>query len=79
MTEEMLAKSRATAAELGLEQVEYREGLAEARPVPDGRADVVIAEARRELRPEGWLQFADVANGRPVPVAAMRDIDLWTG
>ena len=94
MTEEMLAKSRSTAAELGLEQVEYREGLAEALPVPDGWADVVIsngvfnlcadkaavfAEARRVLRPGGWLQFADIANGRPVPVEAMRDIDLWTG
>lgn len=27
----------------------------------------------------GVLQFADIANGSPVPVAAMRDIDLWTG
>ena len=62
--------------------------------MPDGWADVVIsngvfnvcadkaavfAEARRVLRPGGWLQFADIANGRPVPVEAMRDIDLWTG
>jgi arsenite methyltransferase len=94
MTEEMLAKSRSTATALGLEHVEYREGLAEALPLPDGWADVVIsngvfnlcadkaavfAEARRVLRPGGWLQFADIANGWPVPVEAMRDIDLWTG
>ena len=94
MTEEMLTKSRSTATGLGLAQVEYREGLAEALPVPDGWADVVIsngvfnlcadkaavfAEARRVLRPGGWLQFTDIANGRPVPVEAMRDIDLWTG
>ena len=26
-----------------------------------------------------WLQFADIANGRPVPPEALRDIDLWTG
>jgi SAM-dependent methyltransferase len=39
----------------------------------------VFAEIRRVLRPGGWLQFADIANGRPVPVEAMRDIDLWTG
>jgi SAM-dependent methyltransferase len=94
MTEEMLAKARGTAVELGLGQVEFREGLAEALPVPDGWADVVIsngvfnlcadkaavfAEVRRVLRPGGWLQFADIANGRPVPVEAMRDVDLWTG
>jgi SAM-dependent methyltransferase len=94
MTEEMLTKARGTAAELGLEQVEFREGLAESLPVPDGWADVVIsngvinlcadkaavfAEIRRALRRGGWLQFADIANGQPVPVEAMRDIDLWTG
>jgi ubiquinone/menaquinone biosynthesis C-methylase UbiE len=94
MTAEMLAKSRQTAAALGLGQVEFREGLAEALPVEDGWADVVIsngvinlcadkravfAEIRRVLRPGGRLQFADIANGRPVPPGAMRDIDLWTG
>jgi arsenite methyltransferase len=94
MTPEMLAKARRTVTGLGLEQVEIREGLAEALPVEDGWADVVIsngvinlcadkaavfAEIRRVLRPGGMLQFADIANGNPVPVAAMRDIDLWTG
>jgi arsenite methyltransferase len=94
MTPEMLAKSRATAAALGYDHVEFREGLAEALPVDDGWADVVIsngvinlcadkravfAEIRRVLRPGGRLQFADIANGRPVPPEALRDIDLWTG
>ena len=94
MTEEMLTKSRRTATQLGVDQVEFREGLAEALPLPDGWADVVISngvinlcvdkaavftEIRRVLRPGGWLQFADIASGRPVPVEAMRDIDLWTG
>jgi SAM-dependent methyltransferase len=94
MTPEMLDKARQTAGELGLGQVEFREGLAEALPVPDGWADVVIsngvinlcadkqavlAEIFRVLRPGGRLQFADIANGRPVPIEAMRDIDLWTG
>ena len=94
MTTEMLEKSRATAAALGLDHVELREGLAEALPVEDGWADVVISngvinlcadkrsvfdEIRRVLRPGGWLQFADIANGRPVPPEALRDIDLWTG
>jgi SAM-dependent methyltransferase len=93
MTAEMLAKSRQTAAALGLAQVEFREGLAEALPVPDGWADVVISngvinlcadkqavftEVFRVLRPGGRLQFADIANGRPVPEGALRGIDLWT-
>ena len=94
MTPEMLAKSRQTAEALALAHVEFRHGLAEALPVPDGWADVVIsngvinlcadkqavfAEIFRVLRPGGRLQLADIANGRPVPAAALRDIDLWTG
>ena len=94
MTEEMLAKARATAGMLGLGQVEFREGLAEELPVDDRWADAVIsngvinlcadkwavfAEIFRVLRPGGVLQFADIANGRPVPPEALRDIDLWTG
>jgi arsenite methyltransferase len=94
MTPEMLTKSRETAEALGCSQVEFRGGLAEAVPVEDGWADVVISngvinlcadkrsvfeEIRRVLKPGGWLQFADIANGRPVPPEALRDIDLWTG
>ena len=94
MTAEMLAKSRATANQLGFAHVEFREGLAEAMPVETGWADAVIsngvinlcadkqavfAEIFRVLRPGGVLQFADIANGRPVPIEAMRDVDLWTG
>jgi arsenite methyltransferase len=94
MTPEMLEKSRATATELGLDHVEFRAGLAESLPVEDSWADVVISngvinlcadkhavlsEIRRVLRPGGWLQFADIANGLPVPEGALRDIDLWTG
>ena len=94
MTDEMLAKSTETAAQLGLEHVEFRRGLAEQMPVETGWADVVISngvinlcadkravfdEIRRVLRPGGVLQFADIANGRPVPEGALRDVDLWTG
>jgi SAM-dependent methyltransferase len=94
MTDEMLAKARGTADHLGLSHVEFRHGLAEAMPVDDQWADTVISngvinlcadkravfdEIHRVLRPGGVLQFADIANGRPVPPEAMRDIDLWTG
>jgi ubiquinone/menaquinone biosynthesis C-methylase UbiE len=94
MTPEMLTKSRRNAENLGFTQVGFRDGLAEAIPVEDGWADVVIsngvinlcankqaafAEIHRVLRPGGVLQFADIANGRPIPLEALRDIDLWTG
>ena len=46
MTPEMVAKSRDCADALGLKQVEFREGLAEALPIEDGWADVVILEGR---------------------------------
>jgi arsenite methyltransferase len=94
MTDEMLAKSRTTAELLGHAHVEFRRGLAEALPVDDAWADVVVSngvinlcadkravfdEIHRVLRPGGALQFADIANGRTVPPEAMRDVDLWTG
>jgi ubiquinone/menaquinone biosynthesis C-methylase UbiE len=94
MLAEMLEKSRASTELMGLKQVEFREGLLEQIPVRDGWADVVISngvinlcadkkqtftELWRILRPGGRLQFGDIANGKPVPAGALRDIDLWTG
>jgi SAM-dependent methyltransferase len=38
----------------------------------------IFSEILRVLRPGGHLQFADIANGRPVPEAAIQNIDLWT-
>jgi arsenite methyltransferase len=93
MTQEMLGKSRSTAQLLGLANVEFREGFAENLPVEEKWADVVISngvinlcadkrrvfsEIFRVLRPGGRLQFADIANGTPVPESAIRNIDLWT-
>jgi arsenite methyltransferase len=93
MLAEMLAKSRASAQRMELDHVEFREGLLEELPVEDGWADVVISngvinlcadkkrvfqEIRRVLRPGGRLQFADIANGKTIPAAAVRSIDLWT-
>lgn len=93
MTEEMLAKSRDTANAMGLLNVEFREGILERVPVENGWADVIISngvinlcadkrqvfsEAWRVLKPGGYLQFADIANGRPVPASAVANVDLWT-
>lgn len=94
MTDEMLSKARGNARRIGLGNVVFRKGLAEQLPLEDSSADVVIsngvfnlcadkrkvfAEVARVLAPGGWLQFADIANGRPVPAGALRQIDLWTG
>lgn len=93
MLPEMLEKSRKTAESMGLKNVEFREGLLEEIPVEDGWADVVISngvinlcadkkrvfsELWRVLRPGGRLQLGDIANGKPVPESAIRNIDLWT-
>lgn len=93
MLDTMLAKARETAGAMGLRNTEFREGLLEALPVPDGWADVVISngvinlcadkkaafqEIWRVLKPGGRLQFADIANGKPVPESALSIIDLWT-
>ena len=88
MTEEMLAKSRRTAQSMGL----VREGILERLPIEDEWADVVISNGAinlcadkkvvfeqiwRVLRPGGTLQFADIANGKPVPTWAVSNINLW--
>ena len=93
MLPEMLDKSRNSAKLMGLGHVEFREGILEEIPVEDGWADVVISngvinlcadkkltfsELWRVLRPGGVLQFGDIANGKPVPESAIRNIDLWT-
>lgn len=94
MTPEMLTKARTTAAAMGAANIEFRDGFLEDLPVDDRSADVVISngvvnlcpdksaaftEAWRVLRSGGVLQFADIANGLPVPEDAIRQIDLWTG
>jgi arsenite methyltransferase len=93
MTQETLSRSRATAEVMGLRHVEFREGIIEDLPVDDDWADAVISngvinlcadkrrvftEIMRVLRPGGRLQFADIASGKPIPEAAIRNIDLWT-
>jgi arsenite methyltransferase len=93
MTPEMLEKAEKERDRLNIGHLSYREGLLESLPVEDGWADVVISngvfnlcadkaavlgEMFRVLKPGGCLQFADIANGSPVPEAAVGNIDLWT-
>ncbi len=94
MTPSMLEKARRAAKEANLTNVEFREGYAEALPVPDGWADVVISngvlnlmpdkdaaleEMSRVLKPGGRLQIGDILVQKAVPESAKRKIDLWTG
>jgi arsenite methyltransferase len=94
MTSSMLEKARHAAEETGLGNVEFREGYAEALPVDDGWADVVISngvlnlmpdktaaleEMSRVLKPGGRLQIGDILVQKAVPESAKRKIELWTG
>lgn len=94
MTPEMLAKARKAAQEAEMDHVEFREGLAEALPVDDAWANVVISngvinlcpdkpavfrQIYRVLMPGGRLQIGDISVQTPVPDDAKRDTDLWKG
>jgi arsenite methyltransferase len=94
MTDEMLAKARASAAQAGFDQVEFRKGYAEMLPVDDGWADVAISngvvnlcpdkvavfqEMHRVLKAGGRIQIGDIIVQKAVPDGAKRDIDLWKG
>jgi ubiquinone/menaquinone biosynthesis C-methylase UbiE len=88
----MREQAAASAARAGLDQVEIRAGDAQALPLEDGVADVVIsngvinlttdkteafAEIYRVLRPGGRLQLADIVVGNELPQVVRDDIELW--
>jgi arsenite methyltransferase len=94
MTPEMIERATTYARRLGLDNVEFREGLIEDLPVDDEWADVVISngvinlcpdklrvynEIHRALKPGGRMTIADICVEKPVPEEALKDIDLWTG
>ena len=94
MTPAMLAQAQKSADSLGLQNIEFREGLAESLPVEDGIADVVtsngvinltpdklavLKEIYRVLKPGGRAQIADITVQIEVPQEAKDDIDLWSG
>ena len=94
MTAEMREKAAAGVRQMGLANVDIREGYAESLPVDDNAADVVISngvinlcpdkqavfrEMFRVLKPGGRLQVGDILVHREVPQEAKDDIDLWSG
>lgn len=94
MTAEMRAKTEAGARELGLSNVDVRDGYAESLPIEDGVADVIISngvvnlcpdkqavfrEFYRVLKPGGRLQVGDILVHIEVPQDVKEDIELWSG
>ena len=94
MTASMLERARASADEMGMDNVELHESLIESLPLDDASVDVVISngvidlvpdkdavldEIDRVLRPGGRLQLADVIIHEEVSEDARKRIDLWTG
>jgi arsenite methyltransferase len=94
MTQPMIERAAASAATMGIENVELHYGLIESLPLEDESVDVVISngvidlvpdkdavleEIDRVLRPGGRLQIADVVIHTEVSEDARKRIDLWTG
>jgi SAM-dependent methyltransferase len=94
MTPAMLEKAHANVAQLGLRNVEFRQGYMETLPIEAATADVVISngvlnlspdklavfrEIARVLKPGGRIQIADIIVQKAVPLEAQEKIDLWTG
>lgn len=94
MTPAMIEKARRAADQVGISNVEFRQGYAETLPIENGWADVLISngvlnlvpnkptalqEMARVLKPGGRLQIGDILVQKAVPESAKRKIELWTG
>ncbi|NDJ55007.1 MAG: arsenite methyltransferase [Chloroflexi bacterium] len=94
MTPSMLAKADANKAQMGVTNVEFREGRIEALPVADADVDVVMSncvinlvpdklaafkEAHRVLRPGGQLSISDIVTDGDFDEEMKAKLDLWAG
>lgn len=94
MTDEMLERARAGAAEAGLKHVRFEKADIARLPLGAESVDVVISngvfnlmpdkaalftELFRVVKPGGRLQFADITVGVELSENVRNDIDLWTG
>lgn len=93
MVEEMLAKAQRNAETLGLSNLDFRLGCAEALPVPSASVDVimtngvfnlcldkpkVVAEMCRVLRPGGRLHMADILLEEHVTPEQLAGTGTWS-
>lgn len=94
MTDAMLERARAAAAEARLANVRFEKADIARLPIEDASVDVVISngvinlapdkpaifeELYRVVRPGGRLQFTDIVIEKELSEDARNDIDLWTG
>jgi SAM-dependent methyltransferase len=94
MTPEMIQRARDGARQVGLPQVEFRQGRLEELPVDDNSIDAVtsncvinlvpdkarvFAETARVLKPGGRLVISDIVLDAPLPAAVANDLLAYVG
>src|SRR5512136_2722163 len=92
MTPEMLERARQAADQLGLPNVEFRQGYLEELPVEDRSVDVVISncvinlspdkpqvfrEIFRVLKPAGRVAVSDTVTNGELPESIKKDMEAW--
>jgi len=94
MTDDMLARARENAANLGAKNVEFRKGQIEDLPIEDNSVDFIISncvinlspekpavfrEIRRVLKPGGRFAVSDIVLLNELPKEIANDVNAYVG